>query len=271
MKTILEKNYRISHNEDRFTQEYPFHSHDFYEIYFFAGGSVTYYIESQSYHLSKGDILIIPPRTLHRAVIDNTNASYDRYVLWLYNSCLAVNPGVKCFLEDIHQELSVKNTLLLNRNEQEADAFSDLLDRLLNCFSSEDDLAGYLAESCITLILNEIRSDLKSMDQVIELSDDLIHQVISYINDHLVDAPSLDELAAHFYVSKYYLLHQFKEYTKTTIHQYILMKRINLAKDYLESGFSPTSIYEKCGFSTYSNFYKAFTGQTGISPGNYKR
>ena len=84
-------------------------------------------------------------------------------------------------------------------------------------------------------------------------------------------APSPDELAAHFYVSKYYLLHQFKEYTKTTIHQYILMKRINLAKDYLESGFSPTSIYEKCGFSTYSNFYKAFTGQTGISPGNYKR
>ncbi|MCI6921709.1 MAG: AraC family transcriptional regulator [Lachnospiraceae bacterium] len=177
MKTILEKNYRISHNEDRFTQEYPFHSHDFYEIYFFAGGSVTYYIESKSYHLSEGDILIIPPRTLHRAVIDNTNASYDRYVLWIYNSCLTVNLGIKCFLEDIHEELSLKNTLL----------------------------------------------------------------------------------------------HQFKEYTKTTIHQYILMKRINLAKDYLESGFSPTSIYEKCGFSTYSNFYKAFTGQTGISPGNYKR
>ena len=117
---MTEKNYRISHNEDRFTQEYPFHSHDFYEIYFFAGGSVTYYIESKSYHLSEGDILIIPPRTLHRAVIDNTNASYDRYVLWIYNSCLAVNPGIKCFLEDIHQELSVKNTLLLNRKDQEA-------------------------------------------------------------------------------------------------------------------------------------------------------
>lgn len=39
-------------------------------------------------------------------------------------------------------------------------------------------------------------------------------RVISYLNRSITDAPSLDELSAHFYVSKYYLSHQFKEYTK---------------------------------------------------------
>lgn len=268
---MIEKTYRISHNKNDVIQEYPFHSHDFYEIYFFVGGNVTYYIENKSYRLSQGDILILPPRTLHRAVIDTASASYDRYVLWIYNSCLASNPGLKCFLENIHCAISEKNTLLLNMTSREHSAVFDLLDQLLDCFSSEDILADYLAESCIMLILNEICSKLKNMDQVIEASDDLIHHVISYINEHLVESLSLDELAAHFYVSKYHLLHQFKEYTQTTIHQYILMKRINLAKDYLESGLSPTSIYEKCGFSTYSNFYKAFTSQTGISPGKYQK
>ena len=39
--------------------EYPVHIHDLYEIYYFLSGDVTYFIEGQSYTLSKHDLLVI--------------------------------------------------------------------------------------------------------------------------------------------------------------------------------------------------------------------
>ena len=87
--------------------------------------------------------------------------------------------------------------------------------------------------------------------------------------DNITETPSLDELSEKFYVSKYYLLRKFKEHTKTTIHQYILMKKINLAKELLVNGCSPQKAFTLCGFSTYSNFYKAFVRETRTSPRDF--
>ena len=33
------------------------------------------------------------------------------------------------------------------------------------------------------------------------------------------------------------------------------------AKELLEKGYTPKEVCEKCGFSTYSNFYKVFTSR----------
>ena len=83
MKTILEKNYRISHNEDRFTQEYPFHSHDFYEIYMLLRGSVSYTVENRIFHMRAGDLMLISPLELHQARVDSNDEPYERIVLWV--------------------------------------------------------------------------------------------------------------------------------------------------------------------------------------------
>ena len=37
--------------------------------------------------------------------------------------------------------------------------------------------------------------------------------MVTYIHEHLAEDLSLDKLASHFYVSKSYLSHKFKEYT----------------------------------------------------------
>ena len=60
-----------------------FHAHDFLELYYFLDGSVTYYIEDQVYDLCPGDLLIIPAGKMHRPVIANEYAAYERMVLWI--------------------------------------------------------------------------------------------------------------------------------------------------------------------------------------------
>lgn len=264
----MKNNIMISHNKDIYTKPIFFHSHDFYEIYFFADGSVKYYVENESYELKKGDVLIIPPGKLHRPVIGD-NVPYERYVLFIFNSCLTANAGINGFIRQINTLADEKETHLASFEGNEYEQLRRLLDCTLDNYFSTGELSGYAAESCVTLILDKLRKKFAEMNRIEHGQSDIISRVIVYLNENFVNSPSLDELSAEFFVSKYYLSHRFREYTKTTVHNYILTKKINLAKELLKGGIPPQNAGEQCGFSTYSNFYKAFVGQTGISPRKY--
>lgn len=257
------------HNKDKYTKPILFHSHDYYEIYFFADGNVKYYVENEDYELKKGDVLIIPPGKLHRPVIDH-NVMYERYVLWILNSFLENNPGICGLINEINQLISEKNTRLVTMDEDNYKYISWLLDKTFENDILLEETSKYVSENCIMLILDELKNKLKNVSENPYKQGDMIRQVIVYLNDNFLKNPSLDKLSEQFYVSKYYLSHKFKEHTKTTIHHYILMKKINLAKELLKKGIHSQIVSEKCGFSTYSNFYKAFMSQTGISPRKYK-
>ncbi|MGN1417441.1 MAG: AraC family transcriptional regulator [Oscillospiraceae bacterium] len=264
----MENCFQISHNKDNYTKPIYFHSHDFYEIYFFVDGNVKYYIENESYELAKGDVLVIPPGKLHRPVIGE-NVPYERYVLWIYSPYAARSERIGGFIGGINRLTEEKNTRLASFEGEPLRELTGLFDKLLVNYETGDRTAFFIAESCIVLILGEILDKLKSMERVGEEQGDLIRQVIGYINRHVADSPSLEELSARFFVSKYHLSHKFRDYTKTTVHQYILMKKVNLAKELLEKGITPKEVCESCGFSSYSNFYKVFRAQTGVSPKDY--
>lgn len=264
----MDKFFQISHNRDKYTKPIFFHSHDFYEIYFFVDGNVKYYIENESYTLAKGDVLVIPPGKIHRPVFEKQH-DYERYVLWLFGDYISAHNGIKCFVERINRTIAEKNTRRVSFKDDSFYGIKALFDKLFSEFSSETELSQYAAQSCNILILDKILNSLKNAEILQEESHNIAAKAISYINDNVVNAPSLDQLADIFYVSKYYLSHKFKEYTRTTVHQYILMKKINLAKELLEKGNSPNKVCSMCGFSTYSNFYKVFTEQTGVSPRDY--
>ena len=264
----MKKNYSIFHNKDRYRDPILFHSHDFYEFYFFFSGNVTYYVEDEEYDLKKGDVLIIPPGKMHRPVIEKREI-YERYVLWINKSFLSENKGVREYVKQIHELTDEKNTHCITFDPEGQRWIRSMMDEAFCQYASSEELSGVAAESSIILILNRIRDELRSMERVRNKGGGRIHQVIAYLNEHYVKNPTLDELADHFYVSKYYLAHEFKEYTKTTIHRYILEKKINLARTLLQSGERPQEVYVSCGFSTYSNFYKAFVERMGVPPGRY--
>lgn len=259
----------LFHNKDIYTDPILFHSHDYYEIYFFVDGSVKYYVENEDYELKKGDVLIIPPGKLHRPVIED-NLPYERYVLWILNSYLRNHDGIRGFIDEIKRLTEEKHTHLVSCNVEEQNNLRALIDKAFENYISKEGLSEYISESCIMLIFHELRKKLLNTNRAEYEQGNIVRQVILYLNENFVNTPSLDELSAEFFVSKYYLSHKFKEYTKTTIHNYILTKKINLAKELLMIGTPSQIVSEKCGFSTYSNFYKAFIERTGISPRNYK-
>ena len=80
--------YEIFHYRDAAMQDVALHHHDFYEVYYFLSGSVGYNIESRSYRLSPGDILLIAPHELHQPVFPEEMQGYERIVLWAFTTSL---------------------------------------------------------------------------------------------------------------------------------------------------------------------------------------
>ena len=89
---------------------------------------------------------------------------------------------------------------------------------------------------------------------------------VAYMNEHLTEDITVDSLAEHFFTSRYYLMHSFKEQTGYTIGNYLSTKRLLFARDLISSGTAVTDACFACGFHNYSTFLRAYKKQFGKSP-----
>ena len=96
-----------------------------------------------------------------------------------------------------------------------------------------------------------------------------VDRILTYINQHIQNPLTIEELSENFYLSPSYLCRIFKATTGTTINKYITAKRITISKSLLSQGYSVNEACEACGFNDYSNYLKAFTKAVGISPKKY--
>ena len=94
--------FEVFRYKDDYPKEVTLHHHDFYEIYFFLSGNVQYNIESRSYLLTPGDVLLISPMELHQPMFGEAHRTYERIVIWINKQFLEgfSLPGqelTKCF------------------------------------------------------------------------------------------------------------------------------------------------------------------------------
>lgn len=99
-----------------------------------------------------------------------------------------------------------------------------------------------------------------------------IYEITAYIHSNFTEPLSLNEIAARFYISNYYLSHQFKRVTNFTLTEYIQLTRIRNAQTLLVSTDKPiTDIAFSCGFSSFSQFNRTFNNFVGTSPSKFRK
>lgn len=104
-------------------------------------------------------------------------------------------------------------------------------------------------------------------------ADDLITELILYMEQNYHRDLSLDELSNLVGLSKEYMCTVFKKAMKQTIMQYLLMIRISHARTFLIR-FPEKKVLEishMCGFESPSYFGKIFKRETGLSPEMYRK
>jgi AraC family transcriptional regulator len=104
-----------------------------------------------------------------------------------------------------------------------------------------------------------------------EHSQHRLKKAIDYINDNLAEDLSLRDISSIIHVSPYYFSRMFKRSTGLSPHQYLLRRRIEVAKQLLlRKNSSILEISQQVGFASQSHFIKVFRKYTGATPKNYR-
>ncbi|MCX7709874.1 MAG: AraC family transcriptional regulator [Clostridia bacterium] len=264
---MLSNDFEIYHYIDKALDKVNLHHHDFYECYLFISGDVTYLIEGKTYVLRPGDVVLVNSTELHQAIINNKQIPYERIVLWIDKSFLSRLSTETTDLTKCFEYPEKENVLRADLEMQQT--IKSMFKKLL----ALEDYTGigrellYKAYMIDLMVHLNILLDRSKIKPNVDLKNsNLISQVIHYINNHLEEEISIETLSEQFYLSKFHLIREFKKHTGTTIHKYIIQKKLIQAKEQILKGLPINIVYIQCGFGDYSNFFRAFKNEYGVTP-----
>ena len=270
----LNEGFRLFRLKDSRAQQLDYHYHEFDKLILFLGGQVTYVVEGVTYFLKPWDMLLVPRSSIHRPVID-ASEPYERVILWLDRGWLADRsdedaPLAACF--DTVQERAFH---LLRIGTDARLQYMQAIQQLEEALHSGEFGAARMADTlCQQLLIGINREIIRSRTAQEETDsyrrDPKIEEILRYIVSHLEQPLSVDILANRFFMSRYYLMHRFKEVTGYTIHQYISQKRLLLAGSLIRSGTPVMKAAEQSGFTEYSTFLRAFQNTFHMSPREFR-
>lgn len=251
-----------------------FHYHNFYEVLYVMEGEYSSMLENQTYHLKKGDFLLIDANIMHKYHhIEKKHDSSRRIILWITKETLDQ-------LSDHQMDLTAcfrsHNYCAYHFPAYYEEMLRGYLLKLAMSELIEGQLAGskeVMDRGYLTLFfayLNLLCSTGEYLFKEEEtISHPLVKTVSAYIDEHIQSNISLDELADQVHMSKYHFLRKFKELTGVTVHSFIINKRLIKAVSELKEGKSVTQVYQDSGFTDYSSFLRNFRKTFGVSPGKY--
>lgn len=267
--------WEITHFWNKNVKNFPAHIHDYWELLFVLRGDLDFFIEDSVYHIEPLDIVVIPKGCFHRPVIRNTSLAYERYCLWIsydlmeklstdeiqLSEYMAAEMGESSFLipGGLAESAPIQNAI---RYLAELSASPSMPGRdiLINGFMQQ--IALYTGH---VMRMPELSKHIASR----KVKSTAVTAALNYIADHLTEPITLESMAQELFMSKYYLSHTFKAHMGISLHQYVIGKRLALAKKLIVDGYPLNQVYLACGFSNYSNFFKTFKADTSVAPSEY--
>jgi two-component system response regulator YesN len=104
------------------------------------------------------------------------------------------------------------------------------------------------------------------------ISNETVKKIIDYMDASFTEDISLSTLSRHFNISVGYLSALIKKETGTAYSDYVVAKRLNMAKELLGNAqLSIQEIVERVGYKDYFHFNKLFKKHFGITPSKYRK
>jgi len=99
------------------------------------------------------------------------------------------------------------------------------------------------------------------------LSPYILKQLLQWIDQHLHLSLTLSDLAEQTQLSEYHFAHMFKQSMHMPPHQYVMLRRLELAHQTLQTTTATiTEVSTQYGFSSSSHFSHRFKNHFGYSP-----
>lgn len=284
--TVLMKNvfsYYISRNGIRFhhtkteqesleNDPSPAELHDECEIFLLLSGDVTYQVEGQTFALKVGDMFIVPPNLLHSRVLKG-DEPYERMVLHF-------NPDLLPQIQDLDvlsfSKRANEYAYVLSCDIVQKSDIVDQIYKIKELCRTEGkyrDLHLITAITQMTETLNELASEMINHRTIALRStkNNISYLCIEYINAHLDEKLSAEQVSKALNISASHLQSVFKKEIGLSLHKYILTQKMHLARTLLHQGMPAQEVAQRLGFEYYATFHQAYRRVCKTAPRTYSK
>ena len=256
---------------------HPLEKHNFWEMVYVDMGSIIAVSEEGNLNMREEQVIFRQPNEAHAHISDTKSSNNLLVVSFSCDSeCMEFFKKNKVFNLDKKEKnilsLFIKEaTLALGKIPY---YYTDLsiLDFSGEAFGASQLMESYFTEFLIKLIRSKSNSDDRGImpNQKGELSK--AEKITEYLNAHIYDKLTLNELCDNFFMQKSQISSIFKAHTGKSPMKYLANLKIEEAKKLLrDDEFSVSEISYKLKFSDIYSFSRAFKVATGFSPTEYKK
>jgi AraC-like DNA-binding protein len=248
------------------------HYHETYEIYYQLCGEKYFIINDNTYHIKKGDIILIKSYDLHKTKIAHSNTT-ERIIIRLndnFINTISTDYTINNFFSCFSTNIPVLRLNVINHEKLHTHFFK-MLDNYEK-FKNNLNLLNILYMKILTLelliLLNQIyEHNLYNNFELPNNVDQKIYDAITYLNSNFMYHITLDTISSQFYISKYHFIRLFKKSTGFTVVEYLNILRLEEAKHLLlETNLPISKVSVSLGYSEASYFCKIFKKHFFCSP-----
>lgn len=232
----------------------PFtHYHDSYELYYLEAGTREYLVDDKFFTISAGDFVLIKPNALHR-----TTGGYSLRTL------VGFSPA---FLHKVYTPATTKYLLRCFENTliSPSESMQPELKALLHSLTKATNPIDFASDLGVLLRrLSNCTAD--------NHYDNRMSTIIKYINQNFSTIHSIEDIADHLHISKYYLCRLFREATGNTLIDYLNTVKVKNACKFLQTTNKDVlEISQLCGFNSSAYFSNIFKKIMNESPSKYRQ
>jgi len=261
---------RLYHNRNKL--RFEAHWHTACEILYPIDNSYTVFIQNETITVKPGDIFIVAPGTIHAY---EPPASGERIFILFDTDILAPVTGMRSLLYSLQPYLHIAADAfpLLNEKSREN------LDTIIKEYDTNSPYAEAAIWSRILDMLATIgRTNVYRASHTKLFLQNAkqehvarLMEVCNYITDHIEENIDMDQLASIAGFSKFHFSRIFKEFTGSSVHDYLAAQRLALAEKLLSTSSIPIAdVAMQSGFGSISTFTRLFKEKWNMTPTAYQ-
>ena len=252
-----------------------------YEIIFVQGGSATLGVNDKHFHLKENDVVFLRPGVSHELTMGD-EAFYQPHIHFdmvydKYSTKRRVNfKSYETLTEEerasIHKDVLADCDIPIVFTPNDIRKFYKLFFSVINIVKERDKNYIIQSKAAMLELLDYIFTQFSCYKATTETDRSLLSVIRSYIAENCTQIISLDSLAEQFSINKYTLMRNFQKCYGTTVINFYNAKRIEFAKELLQSGdLTVSEISEKLSFADIYTFSRFFKSATNLSPSEYRK